>query len=178
MTAIAFDIPAEIRSIVAGLERFLRAEVVARHEKHADRLWKLNRLVALHLFLGAFTYVVVYTIWLKGQRAAAGTDVEGVAAARQQRRQHVEHALGGIAALHRPAVPAHGALRPEAGARGPGGDLPRCRSAHSLIPLVPPSRSRYQAAAAGTMSRLSQENESPGRLSRMPAVTQARGSAP
>ena len=28
-------------------------------------LWRLNRLVALHLFLGAFTYVVIYTIWLK-----------------------------------------------------------------------------------------------------------------
>jgi protoheme IX farnesyltransferase len=28
-------------------------------------LWRLNRLVALHVFLGAFTYVVVYTIWLK-----------------------------------------------------------------------------------------------------------------
>jgi len=28
-------------------------------------LWQLNRLVALHVFLGAFTYVVVYTIWLK-----------------------------------------------------------------------------------------------------------------
>jgi protoheme IX farnesyltransferase len=27
--------------------------------------WRLNRLVALHVFLGAFTYVVVYTIWLK-----------------------------------------------------------------------------------------------------------------
>jgi len=38
MTAIAFNIPAEIRSIVAGLERFLRAEVFARHEKHADLL--------------------------------------------------------------------------------------------------------------------------------------------
>jgi protoheme IX farnesyltransferase len=28
-------------------------------------LWKLHPLVALHVFLGAFTYVVVYTIWLK-----------------------------------------------------------------------------------------------------------------
>ncbi len=28
-------------------------------------LWQLNRLVALHVALGAFTYVVVYTIWLK-----------------------------------------------------------------------------------------------------------------
>jgi protoheme IX farnesyltransferase len=27
--------------------------------------WALNPLVALHVFLGAFTYVVVYTIWLK-----------------------------------------------------------------------------------------------------------------
>lgn len=27
--------------------------------------WQLNRLVALHVFLGAFTYVVVYTVWLK-----------------------------------------------------------------------------------------------------------------
>jgi len=27
--------------------------------------WRLNPLVALHVFLGAFTYVVVYTIWLK-----------------------------------------------------------------------------------------------------------------
>ena len=28
-------------------------------------LWRLSPLVALHVFLGAFTYVVVYTIWLK-----------------------------------------------------------------------------------------------------------------
>jgi protoheme IX farnesyltransferase len=28
-------------------------------------LWRLHPLVALHVFLGAFTYVVVYTIWLK-----------------------------------------------------------------------------------------------------------------
>jgi protoheme IX farnesyltransferase len=28
-------------------------------------LWALHPLVALHVFLGAFTYVVVYTIWLK-----------------------------------------------------------------------------------------------------------------
>lgn len=27
--------------------------------------WALHSLVALHLFLGAFTYVVVYTVWLK-----------------------------------------------------------------------------------------------------------------
>jgi hypothetical protein len=38
MTAIAFDIPADIREIAAGLERFLRAEVIARHDKHADLL--------------------------------------------------------------------------------------------------------------------------------------------
>lgn len=35
VTAIAFDIPAELTRIVSGLERFLRAEVMARHEKHA-----------------------------------------------------------------------------------------------------------------------------------------------
>ncbi len=28
-------------------------------------LWRLHPLVALHVFLGAFTYVVVYTVWLK-----------------------------------------------------------------------------------------------------------------
>jgi len=38
MTAIAFEIPPELSRITAGLERFLRAEVVARHEKHADLL--------------------------------------------------------------------------------------------------------------------------------------------
>ena len=38
MTAIAFDIPRDIAQTVAGLERFLRAEVIARHEKHADLL--------------------------------------------------------------------------------------------------------------------------------------------
>jgi protoheme IX farnesyltransferase len=27
--------------------------------------WRLNPLVAVHVFLGAFTYVVVYTVWLK-----------------------------------------------------------------------------------------------------------------
>jgi alkylation response protein AidB-like acyl-CoA dehydrogenase len=38
MSAIAFEIPAELREIVAGLERFIRAEVIARHEKHAELL--------------------------------------------------------------------------------------------------------------------------------------------
>jgi protoheme IX farnesyltransferase len=28
-------------------------------------MWALNPLVGLHVFLGAFTYVVVYTVWLK-----------------------------------------------------------------------------------------------------------------
>ncbi|HXG16883.1 MAG TPA: heme o synthase [Calidithermus sp.] len=31
----------------------------------AVALWTLHPLVALHVFLGAFTYVVVYTVWLK-----------------------------------------------------------------------------------------------------------------
>jgi protoheme IX farnesyltransferase len=31
----------------------------------AFALWALSPLVALHMFLGAFTYVVVYTVWLK-----------------------------------------------------------------------------------------------------------------
>jgi len=38
MTAIAFDIPVEIERITAGLERFLRAEVITRHEKHLELL--------------------------------------------------------------------------------------------------------------------------------------------
>jgi len=38
MTAIAFDIPVELARITAGLERFLRAEVIARHDKHGDLL--------------------------------------------------------------------------------------------------------------------------------------------
>ena len=38
MTAIAFEIPADIARIVAGLEKFVRAEVLTRHEKHAELL--------------------------------------------------------------------------------------------------------------------------------------------
>ena len=38
MTAIGFEIPADIARIVAGLERFVHAEVVARHAKHAALL--------------------------------------------------------------------------------------------------------------------------------------------
>ena len=56
-------------------------------------LWKLNRLVALHLFLGAFTYVLVYTVWLK-------------------RRSWLNVVIGGLAGSF--AVLAGGALaRPE-----------------------------------------------------------------
>jgi len=56
-------------------------------------LWRLNRLVALHLFLGAFTSVVVYTIWLK-------------------RRSWLNVVIGGLAGSF--AVMAGGALaRPE-----------------------------------------------------------------
>jgi acyl-CoA dehydrogenase len=38
MTAIGFDIPADIQRIVSGLEKFVRAEVLTRHDKHADLL--------------------------------------------------------------------------------------------------------------------------------------------
>ena len=38
VTAIGFDIPEDLTQIVAGLERFIRAEVIARHEKHAHLL--------------------------------------------------------------------------------------------------------------------------------------------
>ena len=38
MGAIAFDIPADIERIVAGLARFIKAEVVGRHEKHGALL--------------------------------------------------------------------------------------------------------------------------------------------
>lgn len=38
MSAIGFEIPVDIRRIVAGLERFVRAEVLPRHEKHAGLL--------------------------------------------------------------------------------------------------------------------------------------------
>lgn len=56
-------------------------------------LWQLNRLVALHLFLGAFTYVGVYTVWLK-------------------RRSWLNVVIGGLAGSF--AVLAGGALaRPE-----------------------------------------------------------------
>jgi protoheme IX farnesyltransferase len=55
--------------------------------------WRLNRLVALHLFLGAFTYVVIYTVWLK-------------------RRSWLNVVIGGLAGSF--AVLAGGALaRPE-----------------------------------------------------------------
>jgi heme o synthase len=56
-------------------------------------VWRLNRLVALHVFLGAFTYVVIYTIWLK-------------------RRSWLNVVIGGLAGSF--AVLAGGALaRPE-----------------------------------------------------------------
>jgi protoheme IX farnesyltransferase len=55
--------------------------------------WRLNPLVALHVFLGAFTYVVVYTVWLK-------------------RRSWLNVVIGGLAGSF--AVMAGGALaRPE-----------------------------------------------------------------
>jgi acyl-CoA dehydrogenase len=38
VTAIGFEIPADITRIVAGLTQFVRAEVVTRHEKHAALL--------------------------------------------------------------------------------------------------------------------------------------------
>jgi acyl-CoA dehydrogenase len=38
MSSIAFDIPDEIRAMCDGLENFLKAEVIARHEKHHDLL--------------------------------------------------------------------------------------------------------------------------------------------
>jgi protoheme IX farnesyltransferase len=55
--------------------------------------WRLHPLVALHVFLGAFTYVVVYTVWLK-------------------RRSWLNVVIGGLAGSF--AVLAGGALaRPE-----------------------------------------------------------------
>jgi len=38
VSAIGFDIPEDITRIVAGLERFVRAEVLTRHEKHVGLL--------------------------------------------------------------------------------------------------------------------------------------------
>jgi acyl-CoA dehydrogenase len=38
MGAIAFDIPADIERVAAGLTRFIKAEVVGRHDKHAALL--------------------------------------------------------------------------------------------------------------------------------------------
>jgi protoheme IX farnesyltransferase len=56
-------------------------------------MWRLNHLVAVHVFLGAFMYVVVYTIWLK-------------------RRSWLNVVVGGLAGSF--AVMAGGALaRPE-----------------------------------------------------------------
>jgi protoheme IX farnesyltransferase len=45
------------RVVALGLGLIVMAVAVAT--------WALHPLVALHVFLGAFTYVVVYTIWLK-----------------------------------------------------------------------------------------------------------------
>ncbi len=38
MSALGFDLPKDVESIVDGLESFLQAEVIARHERHADLL--------------------------------------------------------------------------------------------------------------------------------------------
>ncbi|MDP6690819.1 MAG: acyl-CoA dehydrogenase family protein [Alphaproteobacteria bacterium] len=38
MSSIAFEIPEEIRGICDGLENFIKAEVIARHDKHHDLL--------------------------------------------------------------------------------------------------------------------------------------------
>ena len=38
MSALGFELPKDVESIVDGLESFLQAEVIARHEKHADLL--------------------------------------------------------------------------------------------------------------------------------------------
>lgn len=38
MTAIGFEIPADITRIVGSLTQFVRAEVVTRHERHAALL--------------------------------------------------------------------------------------------------------------------------------------------
>src|SRR5215475_13566933 len=44
----------------------------------AAATWALHPLVALHVFLGAFTYVVVYTVWLK-RRSYLNVVVGGLA---------------------------------------------------------------------------------------------------
>ena len=46
MPAIAFEYPDDIKAIRDGLEAFLRAEIVSRHEKHADLLENHRRLYA------------------------------------------------------------------------------------------------------------------------------------
>ncbi|MBT5191376.1 MAG: acyl-CoA/acyl-ACP dehydrogenase, partial [Rhodospirillaceae bacterium] len=38
MSSIAFEIPEEIRGLCDGLENFIKAEVIARHDKHHDLL--------------------------------------------------------------------------------------------------------------------------------------------
>ena len=44
----------------------------------AGATWALNPLVALHVFLGAFTYVVIYTVWLK-RRSCLNVVIGGLA---------------------------------------------------------------------------------------------------
>lgn len=44
----------------------------------AGATWALNPLVALHVLLGAFTYVVVYTVWLK-RRSCLNVVIGGLA---------------------------------------------------------------------------------------------------
>ena len=46
MSAIAFDIPSEIVAMRDGIARFIRAEIVPRHEKHRDLLSDPQRLYA------------------------------------------------------------------------------------------------------------------------------------
>jgi acyl-CoA dehydrogenase len=70
VTAIAFDIPAELARVVAGLERFLRAEVMARHDKRADVLDDPRRRYAAD---GRYTPEVVALIReVRMASAAAG----------------------------------------------------------------------------------------------------------
>jgi protoheme IX farnesyltransferase len=44
----------------------------------AAATWALSPLVALHVFLGAFTYVVIYTVWLK-RRSCLNVVIGGLA---------------------------------------------------------------------------------------------------
>ena len=69
MSAIAFELPEDVRAVREGVERFVKREVIARHERHAELLEDPRRVYAADGRYSRETYEIVREIRMASAEA-------------------------------------------------------------------------------------------------------------